>query len=126
MPFKSAEERRAYHREYMRKKRGYTGKGPGAHNTMGDKHPQWKNGERAFQQRMSPAYRKKIRYCERCNIDLLNAGTGFWCVHHKDHDRTNNVESNFELLCKRCHQIEHECWKNFKQGSETIPEGSRE
>ena len=34
-------------------------------------------------------------------------------VHHKDHNRKNNVESNFELLCKRCHQVEHECWKNL-------------
>ena len=53
------------------------------------------------------------RYCERCDADLLTATRYQWCIHHRDHDRTNNVDSNFELLCKRCHQIEHDCHKAF-------------
>lgn len=36
-------------------------------------------------------------------------------VHHKDGDRYNNTTSNLELVCKQCHQIEHECWKAFKK-----------
>lgn len=124
MPFKDAEARKEYHREYMRKKRGYTGKGPGAHNTPGEKHPQWKTGQRAFSQRMSPEYREKVRYCEFCNTDLIDAPSHNWCVHHIDHDRDNNTEDNFQLLCKRCHQIEHKCWENFQKGSTTIPKGS--
>lgn len=49
-------------------------------------------------------------------------------MHHKDHNRKNNREENFELLCKRCHQVEHECWKNlpngYREGATTIPKGS--
>lgn len=43
--------------------------------------------------------------CERCGSkkNLL--------VHHKDGNRYNNNPLNLERLCKRCHQIEHNCWK---------------
>jgi 5-methylcytosine-specific restriction endonuclease McrA len=34
--------------------------------------------------------------------------------HHKDHNSHNNVIENLVLLCKQCHQIEHECWKAFQ------------
>lgn len=57
--------------------------------------------------------RRDRRFCERCSKDLMNAGKGRWAVHHRDHDRTNNVESNWELLCKRCHQLEHDCQANL-------------
>jgi hypothetical protein len=45
--------------------------------------------------------------CERCgsNEKLL--------VHHKDRDRYNNVKENLGCLCKRCHQLEHECGKHL-------------
>ena len=49
---------------------------------------------------------------------------GLLLVHHLDHNRRNNVISNLELTCKRCHQIEHECWLAFSKGVETIPKGS--
>jgi hypothetical protein len=51
---------------------------------------------------------------------LISVGKYEWVVHHRDHDRSNNVDENFELLCKRCHQIEHECHKAF-EGAEVIP-----
>lgn len=44
-------------------------------------------------------------------------------VHHLDHDRHNNVIENLELVCKRCHQIEHECWLAFSKGATTIERG---
>lgn len=91
----------------------FKGTGPGAHNTPGDLHPQWNGGERKFGQTLAPAYYKRVRYCERCGLDLVDAAPEFRAVHHKDHNRKNNVESNFELLCKRCHQLEHECWLNL-------------
>ena len=93
----------------------YTGTGSGAHNTLGAAHPQWKGGERRFGQVLAPAYFKKQRYCERCGKDLIDSAPSERCVHHIDHDRKNNVESNFELLCKRCHQLEHECWLALPQ-----------
>ena len=91
----------------------HTGTGSGAHNTPGELHPHWAGGERKFGQVLAPAYFEKVRYCEQCSIDLLGVLPAYRCVHHIDHNRKNNAESNFELLCKRCHQIEHECWLNL-------------
>lgn len=36
-------------------------------------------------------------------------------VHHIDHNRGNNKIDNLQLVCKRCHQIEHECWLAFRK-----------
>ena len=33
-------------------------------------------------------------------------------VHHKDRNRSNDKRSNLEVICKSCHTIEHEKWKN--------------
>lgn len=57
---------------------------------------------------------KSRRFCERCNKDLDGVGNFNWACHHRDHNRSNNVVENLELLCKRCHQLEHECWKAFE------------
>lgn len=62
---------------------------------------------------------KSRRYCERCNLDLQDADRWHWVVHHRDHNHCNNVTENLELLCKRCHQIEHECHKAFTKGATT-------
>lgn len=61
--------------------------------------------------------------CERCGSTIDVSRRGTWAGHHKDHNRLNNTPENLEVLCKRCHQIEHECWRAF-QGVTTIPKGS--
>lgn len=66
-----------------------------------------------FKKRRRRQIKDERRYCERCSKDLLNAEPWQWCTHHRDHNRTNNVDSNFELLCKRCHQLEHDCAANL-------------
>lgn len=67
---------------------------------------------------------KQLTYCcERCGNSIDASKRGTWAGHHKDHNRSNNVKSNLEVLCKQCHQIEHECWRAF-QSVTTIPEGS--
>lgn len=85
-------------------------------------HWNYKDGSYTYE-----TFRKEIkeskRFCERCSEDLNTATKGMWCVHHKDHDHFNNEMSNLELLCKRCHQIEHECWKAF-EGATTISKES--
>lgn len=63
--------------------------------------------------------KQDVGCCERCSADLTNATHYQWVVHHIDHDHYNNDRANLELLCKRCHQIEHECWKAF-EGATTI------
>lgn len=47
------------------------------------------------------AMRELPNICNRC------ASTEKLVAHHIDHDRTNNELSNFEILCKRCHQAHH-------------------
>lgn len=72
--------------------------------------------------------KQERKSCNRCEKNLLDASSYEWCVHHIDHDRTNNVDSNFELLCKRCHQLEHckhdKVTGQYTQGSTTISQES--
>lgn len=110
---KQRERVRLANQDLRRRQGKRVGTGSGAHNTPGELHPQWKGGEGKFEQELAPAYYRKTRYCERCAVDLIDAAPAMRCVHHRDHNRKNNVEDNFELLCKRCHQVEHECWKNL-------------
>lgn len=41
------------------------------------------------------------KFCNRCN------STKNLVAHHVDHNRNNNNLSNFEILCKKCHQKHH-------------------
>ncbi len=93
-----------------------SGTGSGSSNVM------YKGGLGQFRS-MSLALRQEFQSCERCNKDLYNANRYEWCVHHKDHNRNNNVWSNLEMLCKRCHQLEHDCVKAF-EGVTTISKES--
>ena len=86
------------------------GVGKGGNQRKGKSNTQYKNGSRYFQNNRH-RIKEERRYCERCGKDLLNATSKMWCIHHRDHDRDNNIDSNFELLCKRCHQVEHDCIK---------------
>ena len=88
------------------------GVGKGHANDSGDQDSQYKTGIRYFKKRRS-VIKSERRFCERCKKDLLSAGKGQWAVHHKDHNRKHNIDSNFELLCKRCHQLEHNCTNNL-------------
>ncbi len=88
------------------------GIGKGGGQLKGKDNAMYSTGIREFH-RLSPQIRLERKCCERCNKNLLQATKGNWCVHHKDHNRCNNEINNFELLCKRCHQIEHKCWESF-------------
>lgn len=90
-----------------------TGVGKGGNNAKGTEDSQHVSGMSYFM-KIRKVIKEEVRYCQRCSKDLIDATRHYWCVHHIDHDRTNNVRSNLMLLCKRCHQIEHECHKAFK------------
>ena len=47
--------------------------------------------------------------CGRCNREFTRANLHELTVHHKDHDHDNNPPdgSNWELLCRYCHDNEH-------------------
>jgi hypothetical protein len=89
------------------------GVGSGKAQGFGKEHHSYTTGIGCTFQDGRHKIKEDRRYCERCNEDLINATRHTWCLHHKDHDRTNNVEENFELLCKRCHQVEHDCQEAF-------------
>lgn len=99
------------------------GVGRGGSNKKYKEHGQYKTGIAHFIH-----IRKELLsnhpVCERCGKDLSNATRYEKCVHHIDHDRTHNDRDNLMVLCKRCHQLEHECWKAF-EGATTISKESR-
>lgn len=84
------------------------GVGKGGSNAKGVEDSCYKTGI-AFFQRSRQKIRLDRKLCERCGKNLLKATRFDWVVHHKDHNRENNTLKNFELLCKRCHQLEHDC-----------------
>jgi hypothetical protein len=88
------------------------GLGKGGSNKKGSENKQFKTGMGNFYD-LRKHLRATVTRCQRCSKDLSQATRYEWCVHHKDHNRANNVIDNLEMLCKRCHQLEHECWKAF-------------
>ena len=117
-----AGEQRQKRKEYAERKRREAGCKVGRGALPGAQHPNYKHGGYVSQTQCA-AYRAKVRYCERCGKDLLNAGHYEWVMHHKDHNHSNHEESNLELLCKSCHQVEHRCWENFTVTCNDYPEG---
>lgn len=90
------------------------GVGQGGSNLKGADHKQYVSGT-GFFAKMRKQLKKERRFCEECSKDLENVSNFGWCLHHIDHDRTNNVLENYKLLCKRCHQLEHKCWLAFSK-----------
>jgi 5-methylcytosine-specific restriction endonuclease McrA len=47
--------------------------------------------------------------CGRCGREFTHANLHELTVHHKDHNHDNNPDdgSNWELLCRYCHDNEH-------------------
>lgn len=89
------------------KRGGKAGSGSGGHNESGchsQKYREW------F---LLDVYRAQDGRCAVC-WDEVELGPEF-LLHHKDHNREHNVRDNFDGVCKRCHQIEHECWLNFRK-----------
>ena len=99
------------------------GSGKGGNPYRGASHPSYKHGMYIFE-RLRKEVRHEMKNCERCGKDLINVGPSQWCVHHRDHNHWNHTRTNLELLCRRCHAIEHECHLAFTKGATTIPRGS--
>lgn len=93
--------------------------GTGSGSKKGHEASNYKHGRSTFT-RWAREKKETIGLCDDCGKDIKQATHYEWVGHHKDHDRTNNTIENLSLLCKRCHQIEHECWKAF-EGVTTIP-----
>ncbi len=75
-------------------------------NQLGTNNHAYKNGISNFSEKAFALYGKK---CNRCgSLDNL-------LTHHRDHNRNNNDSSNWEVLCKRCHQTHH-CQRDPETG----------
>ena len=85
----------------------------------GKENPHYKYGAGEFVRKRAEI-KAKIGKCERCGKDLTNAGHYEWVVHHKNHNHYDNSEGNYELLCKRCHQLEHKCTNNIPKTYEKV------
>lgn len=99
--------------EFRRTKGVKVGSGKGGNNASGEEDSQYSSG-RSYFHKIRFQIKLDVRYCQNCDKDLLNATRYFWCVHHIDHNPRNNSRENLKLLCKRCHQIEHNCSDAFK------------
>ncbi len=112
------EEIKKQNREKIARVRAESGKikkpgvGKGGNPYRGADHPSHKHGMYVFE-RLRNEIRRERKCCERCGKNVETVGQYLWVVHHKDHNHWNHVIENLELLCKRCHLIEHECWNNF-------------
>lgn len=80
----------------------------------GDQHPMYKHGYYVAQTQARWYKHLAEHTCERCGKDLEHVNKWQWVVHHKDHDHSNHDINNLELLCKSCHQKEHNCSDNLK------------
>ena len=103
-----------------------TGIGSGNHPlNRGETHSQYTNGIGMYKKMRDEKLKDQVYLCNRCAKSLASCSPHHRCGHHVDHDRTNNSYDNIEVICKSCHQREHNCWENFKKGATTIPKGSR-
>lgn len=99
------------------------GKGSGSSTGKEEANSMYSHGRSVFRRWAKERLEELSYCCERCGQTIDATVRGTWAGHHKDHNRSNNIKDNLEILCKRCHQVEHECWRAF-QGVTTIPEGS--
>ncbi len=110
--------------EWQRKYKTKTpGVGKGGTTQQGEGNPYYKHGRSVFRRWAKEKLIQLDHCCERCGVKIDPSQRGTWAGHHKDHNPTNNIRENLEVLCRRCHAIEHECWLAF-QGVTTIPKGS--
>ncbi len=116
---KKAEQQSRGHYNYRRRQGMKIGRG----SLEGEFGSSYKHGKSTFD-RWARERVEELGACEECGKDLTNRTQWNWVGHHKDHNPMNNVKSNLIILCKRCHQIEHKCWKAF-EGVTTISKESR-
>ena len=106
-----------------RKKNIYKGVGSGSTTGFGTANHMYKHGQCVFRRWAREKLNMLHNNCERCGFTIDSSVRGSWAGHHKDHNRLNNTKDNLEILCKRCHQVEHRCWTAL-QGVTTISKES--
>ena len=111
---KRKERQKLKNRIRAEKRRRREGRRIGRGQLAGEEHSNYKHGYYVAQTQ-SKKYKEMVEHlCERCGKDLTQANRWEWCMHHKDHNHANHHLDNLELLCKRCHQLDHKCIDNLK------------
>lgn len=100
------------------------GKGSGSNTGFEKENHMYSHGQCTFRRWAKELKESDKGFCAHCNKDLRLLTHYEWVGHHKDHNRMNNTKENLILLCKKCHQIEHQCWKAFESVT-TISKESR-
>ena len=98
--------RRAHHLESC-KARWHTTYEKKGYNQSGPRNNAWKGGS-------SPQYYQQVAFSAH-GTDCLRCGKPAVLVHHKDGNRKNSQPNNLEVLCKRCHQLEHHCTEHLPE-----------
>lgn len=78
---------------------------PKGRNQFREKNNNWKGGV-APSTYQSICFEAHGRNCYLCDSYAV-------LVHHLDEDRSNNTISNLRPMCKRCHQVGHNCTANL-------------
>jgi len=119
------DKRKEQYNKYQKKLGRQVGVGKGGTTGSGKDNPMYKHGFGVLMGKRH-AIKTEQRFCGHCGKDLLDATHYQWVIHHKDHNKFNNPEdgSNWILLCKKCHQIEHQCWKAFEGATTSSNERS--
>lgn len=112
-PIKTKQIRNAGIKRWQFAKGYLNGRGSGSATGKGKDNHMYKYGVANFRQ-YAQHRKDTIGLCELCGKDIRHATHYEWVGHHIDHNRQNNDISNLLLICKRCHQIEHKCWKAFE------------
>lgn len=68
---------------------------------IGEKHPNWMGGISVYREILKGL--GKVPVCERCGL----TDERILSVHHLDHNRRNNKESNLVWVCYNCHFLIH-------------------
>lgn len=107
--------------EYRRRQGKQVGIGSGGTTGSGKDNHMYKHGLGVLMSKRH-TIKTEQRFCGHCGKDLIDATHYQWVIHHKDHDKFNNPEdgSNWILLCKRCHQVEHRCWKALEGATTSL------
>lgn len=115
-------DRNAEHQKNYRRRQGrQVGIGSGGTTGSGKNNHMYKHGLGTCNNNRA-RLKLERRFCEDCGKDLLDATHYQWVIHHIDHNKYNNPEdgSNWKLLCKKCHQIEHKCWNAFEGATTSL------
>jgi len=90
------------------------GVGKGGNTASGKDSPHYINGVGLYKKIRNTMAAECGYVCQECGCDLDRDNPYKWVCHHIDHNRKNNEPENLMVMCKSCHQIEHNAIDNLR------------